>query len=66
MSLRRLCRMMRSMMLVPIRQMRVVSGKMMLAIFMLLRRFPMMTRRVFMMLGCLMVMLNCLLRHKSS
>jgi hypothetical protein len=66
MRLRRLRRMMRGVMLVPIRNMRVVTGHMMLAAFVVPRGFPMMTRRVFMMLRCFMVMLNSLLRHKSS
>jgi hypothetical protein len=66
MSLRGLRRMMRSVLLVPIRQMRVVPSNMMLAIFVLTRGLPMMTRRVFMMLCCLMVMLNRMLGHKSS
>ena len=66
MSLRGLRRMMRSVLLMPIREMRVVPSNMMLAIFVLLRGLPMMTRGVFMMLCCLMVMLNRMLRHKSS
>ncbi len=65
-GLRRLCRMIRSMMLVPSREMRLVASNMMLSIFMLPRGLSMMTRRVFMMLCGFMVMLNCLLRHKSS
>jgi hypothetical protein len=66
MCLRRFRRMMRRVVLVPIRKMRMVSRYMMLAIFMLPRRLSMMARRVFMVLRGFMVMLNCLLRHKSS
>ncbi len=66
MRLRGLRCMVRSVLVMPIRQMRVMPGNMMLAIFMLQRGLPMMTRCVFMMLCCLVVMLNRMLRHKSS
>jgi hypothetical protein len=64
--LRRFRRVMRRVMKVPLSRMRVVRRRLVIAFFVVRRRFAMMARRVFVMFSCLMMMLCRLLRHSFS
>ena len=64
--LRRFRCVMRCVVRVPLRGMRVVRCRLVIAFFVVSRRFAMMARRVFVMFRCLMMMLCRLLRHSSS
>ena len=50
----------------PLRGMRVMSGRLVITFFVVSRRFPVMARRVFVMFRCFLMMLCRLLRHSSS
>jgi hypothetical protein len=64
--LRRFRGVMRRVMEVPLRGVGVVRRRLVIAFFVMSRRFAMMARRVFVMFRCLMMMLCRLLRHSSS
>jgi len=57
---------MRGVVMMPVGDMRVMSGEMMIPRFVVARGFAVMMSGTFMMLGCLTVMLCCLLGHASS
>jgi hypothetical protein len=64
--LRRFRRVMRGVVRMPLSGMRVVRGRLVVALFVVRRRFAVVTRRVFVMFRCFVMMLRCLLRHSSS
>ncbi len=49
----------RSVLMMAVREMRVMRGHFVLAVFMVPGGFPVMTSRVFVMLGCCVVMFRC-------
>jgi hypothetical protein len=59
-------RVMRGVVEVPLSGVRVVRGRLVVALFVMCCRFAMMARRVFVVFRCLMMMLCRLLRHSSS
>jgi hypothetical protein len=65
-SLRGFGGMMRGVMMMAMRQVRVMRGEMMIAGFVVARGFAMMPGSVFVMFGCFVVVLGGLLGHKSS
>jgi hypothetical protein len=64
--LRRFRGVMRRVVRVPLSGVRVMRRRLMIAFFVVSRRFAMMARRVFVMFRCLMMMLCRLLRHSFS
>lgn len=64
--LRRFRRVMRGVVRMPLSGVRVVRGRLVVALFVMRRRFAMMTRRVFVMFRRLVMMLCRLLGHRSS
>jgi hypothetical protein len=66
MLLRRFRRVMRRMVEVTLSGVRVMRRHLVIALFVVRRRFAVMTRRVFVMFRCLVVMFCRLLRHRSS
>jgi hypothetical protein len=64
--LRRFRSVMRGVVRVPLSGVRVVRRRLVIAFFVVSRRFAMMARRVFVMFRCLVMMLCRLLRHSSS
>ncbi len=57
---------MRRVMMMPVGDVGVMGGEVMIPFFMMTRGFAMMTRRVFVVLGCFLVMLDCVCGHRSS
>jgi hypothetical protein len=55
-----------SVMMMAVGDMRVMSGQVVIAGFMVARGFAMMAGCVFMMFGCFQVMLNCFSGHRDS
>jgi hypothetical protein len=56
----------RGVMMMAMRQVRVMRGEMMIAGFVMARGFAMVARSVLMVFGCFVVVLSGLLGHKSS
>jgi hypothetical protein len=65
-SFRGLAGVVRSVLVMTVREVRVMSGHLVLAIFVMLGGQLVMSSRVFVMLRCCVVMLRCNFRHDSS